>query len=87
MEDIRLTPLHELPEELGIAEEDEEVTSFGGLITQEFGKIPEVYETLQLKNIEVTILEADETRIGLAEVRLLGSDKEESKPNFTKLIS
>ena len=75
-----LTPLHELPEELGIAEEDEEVTSFGGLITQEFGKIPEVYETLQLKNIEVTILEADETRIGLAEVRLLSSDKEESKP-------
>ena len=75
-----LTPLHELPEELGIAEEDEEVTSFGGLITQEFGKIPEAYETLQLKNIEVTILEADETRIGLAEVRLLSSSKEESKP-------
>ena len=56
MEDIRTYQLaHELPEELGIAEEDEEVTSFGGLITQEFGKIPEAYETLQLKNIEVTI--------------------------------
>jgi CBS domain containing-hemolysin-like protein len=66
-----LTPLHELPEELGIDEEEEEVTSFGGLITQEVGKIPETYETLQLRNLEVTILEADETRIGFAEVRLL----------------
>lgn len=65
-----LTPLHELPEELGIDEEGEEVTSFGGLITQEFGKIPEVYERLKLRNLEITILEADETRIGMAEVRL-----------------
>ena len=65
------TPLHELPEELGINEEDEKVTSFGGLITQEFGKIPEAYETLELRNLKVTILEADETRIGLAEVCLL----------------
>ena len=66
-----LTPLHELPEALNIDDEEEEVTSFGGLITQEFGKIPEAYETLRLKNLEVTILEADETRIGLTEVRLL----------------
>ena len=73
-----LTPLHELPEELGIDEEVEEVASFGGLITQEFGKIPEAYETLRLKNLEVTILEADETRIGLAEVRLLREKKEET---------
>lgn len=72
-----LTPLHELPESLGINEEEEEVTSFGGLITQEFGKIPEVFETLQLRNLEVTILEADETRIGLAEVRLLNTKEEE----------
>ena len=65
-----LTPLHELPELLGINEEEEEVTSFGGLITQEFGKIPGAFETLLLRNLEVTILEADETRIGLTEVRL-----------------
>ena len=62
---------------MGINEEDEEVASFGGLITQEFGKIPEAYETLKLRNLEVTILEADETRIGLTEVRLLGTSEEE----------
>ena len=72
-----LTPLHELPGELGIDEDEEEVTSFGGLITQEFGKIPETYETLNLRNLEVTILEADETSIGLTEVRLLGPKEPE----------
>jgi Mg2+/Co2+ transporter CorC len=61
---------------LNIDDEEEEVTSFGGLITQEFGKIPEAYETLRLKNLEVTILEADETRIGLTEVRLLDPSEE-----------
>jgi CBS domain containing-hemolysin-like protein len=68
-----------LPEELGI-DEEEEVTSFGGLITQEVGKIPEIYETLQLRNLEVTILEADETRIGLAEVRLLDAKEDSMEP-------
>ena len=71
-----LTPLHELPEELGIDEDGEEVTSFGGLITQEFGKIPLVNESLTLRNLQVTILEADETRIGLTEVRVLPKDQE-----------
>ena len=74
-----LTPLHELPEEMGIDEEEEEVASFGGLITQEFGKIPEPYETLKLGNLDVTILEADETSVGLAEVRLIRTDEEEKE--------
>ena len=74
-----LTPLHELPEEMGIDEEEEEVASFGGLITQAVGKIPEPYETLKLGNLEVTILEADETSVGLAEVRLIRTDEEEEK--------
>ena len=74
-----LTPLHELPEEMGIDEEEEEVASFGGLITQAVGKIPEPYETLKLGNLEVTILEADETSVGLAEVRLIRTDEEEKE--------
>ena len=65
-----LTPLHELPKELNFADDDE-VASFGGLITKECGKIPAPLEKFSLGNIEVTILEADDTRIGLAEVRLL----------------
>jgi putative hemolysin len=65
-----LTPLHELPKELNF-EDDDEVASFGGLITKQFGKIPAPLEKLHLGNIEITILEADDTRIGLTEVRLL----------------
>jgi CBS domain containing-hemolysin-like protein len=79
-----LTPLHELPEELGIEEDQEEVTSFGGLITQEFGKIPEVQESLKLRNLDVTILEADETSIGLAEVRVVEQTTDGSNPETSQ---
>lgn len=71
-----LTPLHELPDEIGINEEDEEVASFGGFITQKFGKIPEIEETLTIGNLEITILEADDTSIGLTEVRLVSQSEE-----------
>lgn len=70
-----LSPVHELPEELGV-EEEEELTSFGGLITKELGRIPEVGEILKLKNLQITILEADETRVQLTEVKLLSSANE-----------
>ncbi len=65
-----LTPLHELPEEFGVVDESDEVTSFGGLITQMFGKIPLPNDTLRLGNLEVTILDTDDTRVGMTEVRL-----------------
>ena len=77
-----LTPLHELPDELSIETEDDEVTSFGGLITQKFGKIPLPQEVLRIGKLEVTILEADETRIGMTEVRLIQkSDEPEGGEN------
>ncbi|MBT3667392.1 MAG: CBS domain-containing protein [Opitutae bacterium] len=70
-----LSPIHELPEELGV-EEEEELTSFGGHITKELGRIPEVGEVLKLKNLQITILDADETRVQLTEVTLLSSNNE-----------
>ncbi len=66
-----LSPVHELPEELGV--EEDELTSFGGLITKELGRIPEVGEIFKLKNLHIKILEANETRIQLTEVTLLSS--------------
>ena len=53
--------------------EEEELTSFGGLITKELGRIPEVGEIFKLKNLHIKILEANETRIQLTEVTLLSS--------------
>ena len=67
--------MHELPKELAVVEE-EELSSFGGLITKELGRIPEVGESLTLYNMHIKILEADDTRVLLTEVTLLTAEKE-----------
>ena len=67
-----LTPVHELPDELKLeeGEEEDELTSFGGFITRELGRIPEKGELVNLQHLKVAILEADETRVLSAEVTL-----------------
>jgi magnesium and cobalt transporter len=64
-----LSPVHELPSELCVKEE-EELTSFGGLITRELGRIPDVEEVLTLNNLHIKILDADDTRVLMTEVTL-----------------
>ena len=74
-----LSSVHELPQEFRV-EEEEELTSFGGLITKELGRIPEMGETLKLKNLQIKILESDETRIFSTEVMLVPvTDKTDSE--------
>ena len=65
-----LNPVHELPNELGLADQQEELTTFGGLITREIGKIPERGETINIGNFKTKILDADDKRVLLAEVSL-----------------
>lgn len=67
-----LTPVHELPDELKLeeGEEEDELTSFGGFITRELGRIPEKGESVDLQHLKVDILEADDTRVLSAEVTL-----------------
>ena len=67
-----LTPVHELPDELKLDENanEEELTSFGGFVTRELGRIPEKGETVRLQHLQVTILEADDTRVLSAEATL-----------------
>jgi CBS domain containing-hemolysin-like protein len=67
-----LTPVHELPDELKLDEDEDEdeLTSFGGFVTRELGRIPEKGETINLQHLKVTILEADETRVLSTEVIL-----------------
>ncbi len=71
-----LSPVHELPSELGVKEE-EELTSFGGLVTKELGRIPNVGEFLTLNNLHIKIVDADETRVLMTEVTLLSLGEEE----------
>ena len=72
-----LTPVHELPDELKLAEEEEEeeLTSFGGFITRELGRIPEKGEVVKLLGLKVAILDADDTRVLSMEIENLEDDK------------
>ena len=72
-----LTPVHDLPEELGLDDHDEELATFGGLITRELGKIPKRNETIRFSSFDAKVLNADETRVLDAEVSLLPNRKSE----------
>ena len=73
-QDVRIG---ERPEELGLDDHDEELATFGGLITRELGKIPKRNETIRFPSFDAKVLNADETRVLDAEVSLLPSPKSE----------
>jgi len=58
-----LTPIHDLEEALGVEVENDEVSTFGGLITGELGRIPARGDTLSLAGMRITIDEVDERRV------------------------
>lgn len=67
-----LTPLHEVEDQLGIDNlENDEVSSFGGLITYHLGRIPQKGEIVEIGPLVINILETDETRVILTNVRIL----------------
>jgi len=63
-----LTPIHDLEESLGLQIENEEVSTFGGLITGELGRIPARGETLSIAGMQITVDEVDERRVIAARV-------------------
>ena len=73
-----LTPLHELPTELQMEEPEGELTSLGGMLTREIGKIPQLGETFEFQNFEVEILDADETRVQSVKVRVKSGTESQS---------
>jgi CBS domain containing-hemolysin-like protein len=58
-----LTPIHDIEEELEIEIDNEEVSTFGGLITGELGHIPERGERLSCYGMEITIEDVDDRRV------------------------
>ncbi len=66
-----LTPLHEVEQALDVEIENEDVSTFGGLITAELGRIPEREEQLELEGLVVTVTETDERRVIRARVKRL----------------
>jgi CBS domain containing-hemolysin-like protein len=76
-----LAAVHEVEEALDIKVEYKDVSTFGGLVTAQIGYIPKVGEHLILEEppLAVKVLEADETRLISAEVRVLEPIPEEER--------
>lgn len=63
-----LAPVHDVEQQLEIEIENEDVSTFGGLITGELGRIPEQGESLRLGEMRITVDEVDERRVIAATV-------------------
>jgi CBS domain containing-hemolysin-like protein len=65
-----LAPIHDVQEELSIEIDNEEVSTFGGFITGEMGRIPEKGETLESNGLKIKIEQVDERRVISTRVEL-----------------
>ena len=63
-----LTPIGDFNDYFGTAFSDEEYATIGGLLMQEFGRLPRRGETIQIGKLEFRILRADRRRIDLVRV-------------------
>lgn len=72
-----LTPVYELERELDMEFSNKEVSTFGGQITSELGRIPERGEHLRLDGLEIVVTEVDERRVIRARVRPMPHESEE----------
>jgi len=63
-----LTPIHEMEEVLGVEIANDEVSTFGGLITAELGHMPVRGDHLSVAGMAITIDEVDERRVIAARV-------------------
>ena len=63
-----LTPIHDIEESLGVEIENDEVSTFGGLITGELGCIPSRGDMLTVDGMQITVDEVDERRVIAARV-------------------
>lgn len=66
-----LTPIHDAEEALGIRIENEEVSTFGGFITGELGRIPAHGENFKIGKMAIEVSEVDERRVIAVRVKIL----------------
>jgi CBS domain containing-hemolysin-like protein len=65
-----LTPVHDIEATFGITLDYPDVSTFGGLVIAELGRIPEKNETLQFQNLSLVIDEVSPRRVISAVVRV-----------------
>ncbi len=78
-----MAPLHELPENFSLGEDFEEAATFGGVLTEELGRIPEPGEVVLLGNLKVEVQEADDTRVIKTVVELINRPDHAQNDNTT----
>ena len=66
-----LAPIHELEEVLDIEIDNDDVSTLGGLVVAELGRIPEPGETLGMGRMMITVQEADDKRVLSCTLKLL----------------
>ena len=76
-----LTPIHEIEANFGVDIETEEVSTIGGLITSELGRIPETGETIVVDGLQLEITDSDDTRVVEVRIRPAADVPEEENPN------
>lgn len=79
-----LTPLHEIESIFGVDFETEEVSTIGGLITSELGRIPERGEQVQVSNLNIEITGVDETRVVEVRIRAFDLDADDAPVDSTQ---
>ncbi len=72
-----LTPIHDVEEKLDIEMDEEEVSTIGGLITSELGKIPDAGQIIHIKNLEIEAVVVDEKRVLTARVKVIQPSEED----------
>lgn len=71
-----LTPLHEIEALFGVSVDSEEVSTIGGLVTSEMGRIPETGETVVIGQFDIEITAVDDTRVLEVRIRVLSPEAE-----------
>lgn len=66
-----LAPVHDVEQALGLEIENEDISTFGGFITGELGRIPKQGETLELDNMRVCVEQVDERRVISTRVEMI----------------
>jgi CBS domain containing-hemolysin-like protein len=66
-----LAPMHDVETRLGLKVGNDEVSTFGGFITGELGRIPSAGEQLTFEGLQIEILRVDERRILTTRVRVM----------------
>lgn len=74
-----LTPLHEVEAKYDLDFDDEDVSTIGGLVTSELGRIPDPQDKLNIQGLSIEVTEVDETRV--IEVRIRPNSDEEPSQN------